>query len=76
MPSILFTSNITSTYPQDKRIQRGDISHPTSVANEHRKDAVVSLTIKRPIIPDGPGNTSQLRDACSSDSGVDGPTKQ
>ena len=76
MPSIRTTSNNTSTYPQDKRILRGDISHPTSVANEHREDAAVSRTIERPTGPDRLGITSRLRGACSSDSGADGPTKR
>ena len=76
MPSIRTTSNNTSAYPQDKLILRGDISHPTSVANEHREDAAVRRTIERPTGPDRLGITSQSRGACSSDSGADGPTKQ
>ena len=52
MPSIRNTSNNTSAYPQDKQILRGDISHPTSVANEHREDAAVRQTIERPTGPD------------------------
>ena len=74
MPSIRTTSNNTSAYPQDKLILRGDISHPTSVANEHREDAAVRRTIERPTGPDRLGITSQSRGACSSK--VDGPTKQ
>ena len=78
MPSIR-TSN-TSTYPQDKRTLRGDISHPTSVANEHREDARVSQPIERPPGPDRLGIASQSRGAsdrcsrghCSKDSDEDG----
>ena len=81
MPRIVRTTN-TSTYPQDKRILRGDMWHPTSVANEHREDATVSRTIERPTGPDRLGITSRLRRAsnnrghCSSNSDEDGPTKR
>ena len=71
------TSNNASTYPQDKRILRGDISHPTSVANEHRKDAAISRTIERPAgITSRSRGTSNNREHCSSDSDKDGPTKR
>ena len=71
------TSNNTSTYPQDKRILGGDISHPTSVANEHREDAAISRTIKRPAgITSRSRGTSNNRGHCSSGSDEDGPTKR
>ena len=63
MPSIRTTSNNTSTYPQDKRILRGDILHPTSVANEHRKDAAVSC-----IFAVLARNGGWMRDVSSQDS--------
>ena len=78
MPSIVrTTSNNTSTYPQDKRILRGDISHPTYVANEHREDAAISRTIERPAgITSRSRGTSNNRGHCSSGSDEDGPTKR
>ena len=81
IPRIIRTTN-TSTYPQDKRIMRGDISHPPSVADKHCKEATVSRTIERPTGPDRLGITSRSlgasnnRGHCSSDSDEDGPTKR
>ena len=80
MPRIVRTSN-TSTYPQadrNKQIMRGNISHPTSVKKDHRKDASFSQPIERRlgtkslVLVRRLCGASNNRGHCSRDSDEDG----